>query len=139
MRSVNKKDADILATAVIETASKLGLDIKFHADEDLGRYKKGRVLTVGELRSLPDNSVVWVTFKEDGEHRYRINGAQYIHRCLPPKFHVSEGCDLWGFNDGSSFGSEIELKQDLPDSAPAYDGDWGPFYVHEAVALKEKK
>src|ERR1700679_2348846 len=73
--------------------------IKFNAAADLKNYRRGLPLTVGELRALPKDAVVWVYYKEHGERGPRINH--------PMRAVKHEDDDRWGLEDGSSFAAEF--------------------------------
>lgn len=55
------------------------------------KFKRGRLLTAGQVRALPDNSVVWIIYRESDE---RINCAQQIVR-------MEEYPDRWNFLFGN--------------------------------------
>ena len=57
----------------------LGVPINFDSDRALTEYKRGKPLTVGELRALPKGAVVWVWYFEGGPHP-QINEAMRATR-----------------------------------------------------------
>ena len=111
------------------------MTFKFDADQDLAKLTKGRVLKAGEVRAMPDGSVIYVTYKEHGERGFRINGAYRITRLPAPPNDV----DCWGLGDGSGFGAEFCLAG-VPDDADALDEiPEGDTFAYEAVPNKAKK
>ena len=93
---------------VRETFATFGVDFKFEADDELTKYRRGKQLTMGELRALDDGAVVWlyIYYKESvrADSAYRIEER--------------DGC--WVFDDGSSFGADF-VDEEGPDEDWATD------------------
>lgn len=105
-----------------------GEELSFDPDEQLLHYVRGKPLTVGELRSLQADSVVFVTYRENGENEYRINGAM---RLIPSEENY------WVLEDGSSFMADFEPVAN-EDDALCLDvacGE-GEMLIYEAVATR---
>lgn len=81
---------------VRDTMASLGVEFKFEPDDDLTKYRRGKQLTMGELRALEDGVVVWlyIYYKES----VRADSAFKVER--------RDGC--WVFDDGSSFGADFD-------------------------------
>lgn len=112
---------------ITEASDNLGFKIKFGADDDLTKLKKGKPLLLRDLRMLPDGSPVYVTYKEYGESGYRINGAMRI-----TKLEENE----WDLSDGSSFGANFSAEDTTEDTpcyeCPAEQGDMFLYHVLKA-------
>ncbi len=115
---------DELRRAVEETAADLGININFDPDADLQQFKPGQILTLGQLRAMPDGTVVWVYCKVDGDEGVRINQAMRIN--ADPKFPNN-----WGLSDGSSFAAEFHL--DGSDDQKCIHYDFGEMRLSEAI------
>lgn len=87
----------------------LGMEVRFEADSDLASYRRGAPLTMGDLRGLPDDAVVWVYVFH--KQSVRADGA----------FRVGRIEKTWMFDDGSSF--NVSLEDDGADEDPAAD-EW---------------
>lgn len=115
-----------LEQELLSIAGGLGIPLRLEKDEDLRSLKKGREITAGELRSLPDNSVVWVQYREVGSRSCRINSAFRITKSSDP--------DTWDLSDGSSFREKLFLGGNA-DDAPATefcdDGIMRVFLAHQ--------
>ena len=103
-----------LIGAIQEMANKLGVEIEFGSDPELKGYRRGDLMTMGELRALEDDSVVWlyIYYKES----VRANHA----------FHIVREGDCWILSDGSSFGADFEDTGGA-DSDPAVD-EWSKIF-----------
>ena len=112
----------VMQEQVQSMAQGLGVEIKFDTDKSLGGYKKGRSLTMGEVKKAAEEKrPVWVYYKEYEEDRPRINAAQF----------VSVERESFIFSDGSSFASDLDITLD---HHPAEDDKGeGEFKVDEAV------
>src|SRR5690349_6777918 len=100
------------------------MPITFETDKDLAHYRRGRLLKQGELRAMPDGTVVWATYTEYGDETPRIDGACRIE---------FDGPGSWVLDEGSSFiGYFVARGSDSDDcyDSPCGEGD---FYVYEAV------
>jgi len=106
--------------AVKKMAGDLGIEIKFDADDNLAKFRRGRRLTMGELRKLPDGSVVWlyIWYKES----CRADGAFRLTR-------TKDGGG-WMLDDGSSFAADLEDEGEDSDLA---GDEWSEIYVAEPI------
>ena len=119
------RNIDILCQieALEKTAEELGYELRLRPDKELSRYeRRANLLTIGELKSLPDDSVVWATYREHGEREYRANGPYRIRK-------VETG---WMLEDGSSFSAEFELDPESKDTDGCYDpcSGEGDMYIY---------
>lgn len=115
--------------------------LKFNADQDLKNFRRGHPLTVGTLRALPKDAIVWVYYKEHGEQGPRING--------PMRASKDDVEDRWGLEDGSSFAAEFVPTGEYdsenggfkvaPDEAECFDesGGEGEMRLFRAVPKKQ--
>lgn len=125
-----------------------GPEIKFDADRGLSRYRRGKPLTVGELKALPQGAVVWVWYKQHDEQGPRIDG--------PMRATYSPDDGAWGLEDGSSFAAEFaptgeynphagrgEAKFAAPaDTAECFDegcGEGEMYLYHAVLPVKTPK
>jgi hypothetical protein len=83
---------------ITSMAKDLGVSINFNADKNLRNYEQGPILTVDELRALPNGAIVWAWYKKDGADRPRINSAWRITK-------MNDTEEYWDLEDGSSFGA----------------------------------
>jgi len=99
---------------VRETFATFGVDFKFEADDELTKYRRGKQLTMGELRALDDGAVVWlyIYYKES----VRADSA----------FRLERRDDGWFFDDGSS--GAADFGSDGADTALAED-EWTKIFV----------
>lgn len=109
-------DSQTMKGEITKLAGELGIEINFEADGDLKKLKKGKNLLMRELRALPDNSAVYVTYKEYGAGGYRINQAMRIARL--------SGSECWSLEDGSSFGADF-TPAEKDDTEPCVDNCCG--------------
>lgn len=112
-----RKDLTVetMKSEINRMAKDLGMpEVKFDADRALSAYGRGKPLTLGELRALPENAVVFVWYKEHGEEGPRINHPMRASK-MPDE-------DTWGLEDGSSFAAEFTPTGD-------YDHEAGTFAV----------
>lgn len=115
-----------------DTMASLGAPpLKFEPDEDLRYYWQGKPLTLGELKALPENAVVWATYKKYGDDGggFRINHAMRASR--------EEGADAWFLVDGSSFAAEFTPADGSADKDDCYDdciGE-GEMYLYHAEKI----
>lgn len=93
---------------------KLGFDFKFDPDRALTTYRRGKPLTIGELKALPDGAVVWVWYKEHGERGPRMNGAMRVTKGAADATGAG-GEEYWSLDDGSSFGAEFTPASEYND------------------------
>jgi hypothetical protein len=127
-------DIDKMKQSIEESLAGLGFPVKFGMDEDLRRLAKGPPLKMKELRALPDDSAVYVTYKEPkDEGRYRIRQAMRISR-----YEEHEGG--WNLDDGSSFGADFTPVDDS-DEAECFDeaNGQGEMYLFHAVKKPERR
>ncbi len=120
-----------LAQSVQGMADRLGIPFKMTPDLNPADYERGAPLTLGEIRQMPDNTIIWAWGKEHGEEGPRVAG--------PYRINKESETDCWGLNDGSSAGAEFtHAGPDTPES-PCYD-DWcgnGEMFLFHAT--KEEK
>jgi hypothetical protein len=124
----------------------LGVDINFDADADLDKFRRGKPLTLRELRALPADAIVYVWYKEHGERGPRIDQAMRASR------EDENGEESWSLSDGSSFGAgfkptgkyDHEAGKFLPppDDAECFDescGEGEMFLYHAVAVVAEKR
>lgn len=104
-----------MRSAIEKTARGLGIKIKFEADDDLGKYRRGKQLTMGELRALDEGTVVWlyIYYKES----VRADSA----------FRLEHRDNGWFFDDGSSLAADFQNKNGA-DGDPAQN-EWTKIYA----------
>jgi len=110
---------DAMKSYIEETMASLGATISFDADADLTKLGRGKPMTYGELKALPDGSAVFVHYKEHSDSSPRINGAMRITRGAP-----DHGLLSWTLDDGSSFGADFTPQGEYKDGwLPPKDED----------------
>lgn len=112
--------AEEMEQYVKDTFASFGAQFSFDPDQDLSKYRKGNVLTMGQLRAKKDGDLVWlyIYYKES----VRANSAFRIKK--------HDGC--WTFDDGSSFGADFD-DDGRPDDIHAQN-EW--VTIHEAIPDK---
>jgi hypothetical protein len=113
---------------ISERFAKIGMSVSFEADSDLKGYRKGNPLLLRELKALPDNAPVYVTYREHGMRSYRINGAYRAKK-------LDDGG--WFLDDGSTFAADF-YPEDLAEESQCYENGCGEgdFYLFHAVPKK---
>jgi len=94
--------------AVEKMAATLGIEIQFDPDDALGKFRRGPMLTMGQLRSMEDGAVVWLVVHDD-DGSLRADGAYRLER----------RDDCWMLDDGSSFAADFDDAGE--DGDPASD------------------
>lgn len=130
---------DAMQAFIQKTMTSLGAPpIKFEPDEDLRYFWQGKPLTIGELKRLPENAVVWVTYKKYGHDGggFRINHAMRVSR--------EEGADAWFLVDGSSFAAEFTPAAGLTDGDDCFDdcigeGEMFLYHAEKLTPAEHKK
>jgi hypothetical protein len=56
-------------------------------------YKKGKILTLGQLKALPNNSIIHVYYIDEDDH---VRANEFLK-------YVSDGADFYGTSDGFCF------------------------------------
>ena len=122
MKNQDPYSAENLKKLINERAAKLGLDIQLDSDTALSSYTKGQPLTVSDAMELEVDDVVWVFIWYKGGDRgsgaYRVNT---VHQ------------RVISFEDGSSFGVDIELHGKDSDLA-LQDDDHGKVQLFWAMS-----
>ena len=108
-----------LQDAAQDLAKGLGIELSFDADADLAKFRRGRRLTMGELRQLPNGTIVWLYIWH--KESCRADSAYRLER-------TSSG-DCWMLDDGSSFAADLE---DVGDDSDLAGDEWSE--VYEAVS-----
>ncbi len=122
---MKESDLDAMKKEIVSTFAGMGAKIVMDPDADLSCFKRGKLLTLTELQSMPDGSVVWYTEDLFGERGHTANGAYRIKR-LPATY----GYDAWQFTDGSCLMFELHLEPDHyepldPKGTMAVTNDYG--------------
>ena len=107
-----------LRDAVETLAENLGIPLSFDADADLAKFRRGRALTMGELRAMPDGAIVWIYIWH--KESCRADSA----------FRMTRENDCFYFDDGSSWSADMANDGDDEDSAPA-ENEWITVYAAE--------
>lgn len=122
-------DGQMMQKMVESIAEEIGVKLNFEPAKALQAYKKGRALTMGDLKKAAKmKTPVWVYYKEHGGEFPRINHAQWVD--IERKSFI--------FSDGTSFGSDMDIG---PDEAPATDPKCGEghFEVFEAIKMTKEE
>lgn len=121
-----------LQAEVESLAEEMGFPLKLSSDDDLKKFRRGELLTHGELRALPVGGALWVRYQQYDERTLRANGAFRIE-------WVRDGC--WMFEDGSSFAIDYEASPETPDELHCEDegGGEGLLQLFHAVPVRQRK
>jgi hypothetical protein len=127
---------------------KLGIDVSDaikagrEAAKAVNGYRRGRKLTVGQLKSLPDGTWVWMTYQKGDEKSFRINEPYAITR--KPDEVRPEGTrelvwDLETKDDGAEFRQFMDARS--VDTEECYDDacGTGESYLYEAIKVVKVK
>lgn len=98
-KSKGLTQAEMLAS-ITSTVESLGATFQVDPDAELTQFRQGDPLAHDELSKMPDDAIIWVTYRQAGERSYRINGAYRIRKL--------EGDPVgWFLDDGSSFAADF--------------------------------
>ena len=122
MSKILKKTESLLKNIVSEDIADAILSNMFL--EPIKGYKKGKVLTVGELKSLPKNSVIHLWYKDECNH---LRNNDFVVFCGYDG--SDELCTTDGFTMPIEGHSDEELIKNFDNS------DW-TFTVCEAILKK---
>jgi hypothetical protein len=113
---MSKNDVKALQQEVIDGFAKLGTKLRFDADVDLAKMKRGAPMRRSELEAMGDSGVCWLVYREHEESSPRVNGAYRFSR---------EGSE-YDLRDGSSLGAWFDLRgQFVPHGQEVLDWETG--------------
>ena len=105
-----------LRDAVETLAKDLGIPLSFDADADLEKFRRGRALTMGELRAMPEGAIVWIYIWH--KESCRADSA----------FRMTRENDCFLFSNGTSWNADFDDEGE--DADPAED-EWTTVYAAE--------